>query len=295
MGDRKYKKNKSLPANVDAILSVIGELRHTLHLYSSDVNKHAIQASFLATVEAGSAVYVTSEDPETVNRAFKGSNVKLMIIRPEELGKLLTGDRGLRVVVDASAIDSSEVKRMESRVRTRAGKYIDHLRREKYLAESCRSHTILCTYDIGKLTPELVRDLATFHDKLMLTTSDATLLAAESLDRAGIPQEAVQRFVKDELESIVLALLLREPLCGTDIIRTIHNQFDVLLSPGTIYPLLHDLEKRRLLKCEYGVKTKTYKPAEAAGEKIRKMLEEHVRASSFLSRFLQMAGVAEEH
>jgi len=65
----------------------------------------------------------------------------------------------------------------------------------------------------------------------------------------------------------------------------------VLLSPGTIYPLLHNLEERGLLKCEYGVKTKTYKPTKAASEKIRKMLEEHVKASRFLSRFLQVAGV----
>jgi len=283
--------NKALSPNLDAILSAIGDRRHTLHLYSSGVNKYAIQAPFLGAVEKGDTVYVTCDDPKIVKRAFGGLNARLIIIRPEELGKVLVGDRSLRVLVDVSSIDPSELGRMECRTGTTIGTYIDHLRREKYLTESCGPHTILCTYDMGKLTPELVRQLAPLHDKLVLTTSDATLLAAESLDRAGISQEVFHRFVKDELESIILALLLREPLCGLDIIKLIHNNFGVLLSPGTIYPLLHDLEKRGLLKCKYGVKMKTYKPAEGAEEKIRKMLEEHVMASSFLSRFLQMTGV----
>jgi len=147
---------------------------------------------------------------------------------------------------------------------------------------------------MGKLSPDLVKQLVAFHDKLVLTTSDATILAAESLDQAGLAAESVQRFVKDELETIVLALVLREPMCGTDIIKTIHSKFNVLLSPGTIYPLLHDLEKKGLLKCEYGVKTKTYKPIEGAEEKIRKMLEEHVKASRFLSKFLQVTGASEK-
>jgi DNA-binding PadR family transcriptional regulator len=244
----------------------------------------------MAAIEGKSAVYVTNEDQKKVEKEFKGIDIKLMTILPEELGKVLAGDSGLRVVVDASSINSSEYEQMGIHGKTFI-QFIDHLQREKYLAEDHRSHIILCTYDMGKLTPELVKQLVVFHDKLMLTTSDATLLAAESLDRAAIPQEVVERFVKDELESIVLALLFKEPLCGTDIIKIIYNQFDVLLSPGTIYPLLRSLEKRELLRCEYGVKTKTYKPAKAAEEKIRIMLEEQAKASRFLSRFLQVAGV----
>jgi len=118
-------------------------------------------------------------------------------------------------------------------------------------------------------------------------------MAADSLDRAGISAESVHRFVKDQLETIVLALLVREPMCGTDIIKTIHNKFGVLLSPGTIYPLLHELEKKKLLECEYGVKTKTYGPVEGAEERIRELLDEHVKASRFLSKFLQVAGAKE--
>jgi len=281
-------------SNMKAVLSSI-EFKHTLHLYSSDINKYAVQAPFLAATKEGEwAVYVTDEAPATVMKEFEGLGVELLVIKPEELGGLATTDSDLRIVVDAGSIDQSRLQRLRREAREAIAKYIDHSRREKYLAESYKDHLILCAYDMGKLDPDLVKQLVVFHDKLVLTTSDTTMLAAESLDRAGLATESVQQFVKDEIETIVLALVLREPMCGTDIIKTIHSEFNVLLSPGTIYPLLHELEGKGLLKCEYGVKTKMYRPMEDAEEKIRKMLEEHIKASRFLSRFLQLTCVSEK-
>ena len=280
-------------SNIEAALLSI-EFKHTLHLYSSDVSKYAIQVPFLVAAKEGEEIfYVTNDDPEGVRREFGEVGAKLSVIRPEEV-EGLAGGRGARLIIDAGSIDPAVLQRMRPHAREALKRFIDHDLRERYLSEKFKGHLIMCTYDMGKLAPELVKQLVALHDKLMLTRSDATILAAESLDRAGLPAEAVQRFVKDELEPIVLALVLREPMCGTDIIKTIHSKFNVLLSPGTIYPLLHDLEKKALLKCEYGVKTKTYKPMEGAEENIRKMLEEHVKASRFLSRFLQVTGVGEK-
>lgn len=278
----------------EAVLAEFWEFRHTLHLYSSDVRKYAIQVPFLAAAKEGEEViYVTNDDPEAVHREFEGLNVKLSIIRPEGLGGL-TGEHEKRIVIDAGSIDPALLRKMRPSAREALQGFIDHAMRERYLGEKCKEHLIMCTYDMGKLTPELVRQLAALHDKLLLTRSDATIVAAESLDQAGLSAESVQRFVKDELETIVLALLVREPMCGTDIIKTIHTKFGVLLSPGTIYPLLHELEERKLLKCEYGVKTKTYRLVEGAGGKIKELLEEHVKASRFLSRFIQVAGAGEK-
>jgi predicted transcriptional regulator len=277
---------------VEAALAEIEGFKHTLHLYSSDVSKYAIQAPFFAAAEGEEVVYVTNDDPEAIRREFGGFGIKLSVIRPEELEGL--GGRGIRLVIDAGSIDPAVLRKMRPRAREALKGFIDHTMRERYLAENFKEHLIMCTYDMGKLTPELVKQLAALHDKLMLTRSDATIVAAESLDRAGLSAESVQQFVKDELETIVLALLVREPMCGTDIIKTIHTKFGVLLSPGTIYPLLHDLEKKKLLTCEYGVKTKTYRPVKGAEGKIRGLLEEHVKASMFLSRFLQATGAGEK-
>lgn len=288
------KNMASEPMSIEAVLSSIG-FKHSLHLYTSDVNRYAIQEPFIAAAKEGEAViYVTNESPTAVVKEFEGLGINLSVIKPEELGGLTTTDCGLRIVVDAGSIDPSVLQGLGGRTRETLAKYIDHSKREKFLAESCKDCLILCTFDTGKLTPDLIKQLVASHDKLVLTTSDTTILAAESLNRTGPVAESLQRFVKDELETIVLALVLREPMCGADIIKEIHIKFDVLLSPGTIYPLLHDLKMKGLLECEYGVKTKNYKPSEGAQEKIRKMSEEHIKASRFLSQFLQATGKGEK-
>ena len=280
-------KGESLPSNADITPSTIKEFKHILHLYSSGVNKYSIQIPFLTTVEGGSAVYVTADDPERVKSEFKMLNVKPTIIRPEKLSKLLASKYGLRIVVDAGSISPSKPELMRNYTQTRKDNYINHLKREEYLKENSANHMILCTYDMSKLNPELVKQLVALHDKLILTTSDLVLLAGESPDQTSISEDAVQQLVKNELESIVLTLLLRKPLCGVDIIKAVYDHFNVLLSPGTVYPLLHVLEKWGILKFEYGVKNKTYKLTETAKEKIFRMLEERVRASILLNSFLQ--------
>ena len=112
-------------------------------------------------------------------------------------------------------------------------------------------------------------------------------MTAGSLGNLDIAGEFFQSSVKGNLELIVLALVLKQPRCGTDIIKTVHSRFGILLSPGTIYPLLHGLEEKKLLRCESGVKTKTYRPVEGAEKRIREMLDERVKAWWFLSQFLQ--------
>lgn len=264
-------EKKDLSANINTILSATG-LHHTLHLYTPNVSKYAIQTPFLdAASKDEKMFYVTSENPDTVRQGLKGLDIDLSIIKPNEIDKIK--GKKMRVVIDAGSISSSE-----------------HLKIEKYLSKR-KEHFILCTYDVSKLSPEMIKELVKHHDKLMLTTSDVTVLSSESFDELKLGDESVERFVKNDLDTIVLALILEKPMCGTDIIKTIHKNFNVLLSPGTIYPLLHSLEKKGLLKCEYEVKTKTYRPGKGAEPKIRSLLNEHVQTSRFLSRFLSSAGL----
>lgn len=112
-------------------------------------------------------------------------------------------------------------------------------------------------------------------------------IVEKPLEKVDVKSDYVQISVKDDLELIVLAMMLKQPMCGTEIIKTIHNKFGVLLSPGTIYPLLHSLEKKGLLRCKRSAKIKTYEPVEGSKKKISEMLEERVKAWGILSQFLR--------
>ncbi|MBU3913094.1 MAG: PadR family transcriptional regulator, partial [Nanoarchaeota archaeon] len=165
--------------------------------------------------------------------------------------------------------------------------------KEKYLTENFKNHSILCTYDISKLNPNTIKDLVKGHDKLILSTDTATILSSKTLSNKELMNsKLIDEFVKRELKTIVLALITKQPQCGREIQMEIYKNFGILLSSGTLYPLLHELEQNKLLECNSGIKTKTYMPADE--RRIRKMINEHIQAKNFLNNFLQTTMIREE-
>jgi len=69
-----------------------------------------------------------------------------------------------------------------------------------------------------------------------------------------------EKFVRENLEEIVLSMLREQPMCGYDLIKIIYQRHDVVVSQGRVYPLLYSLEERGVLRCELksGTRTKVY-------------------------------------
>jgi len=64
-----------------------------------------------------------------------------------------------------------------------------------------------------------------------------------------LPEEAIiKKHVKTFLDILVLSMLNDEPMYGYKIMAAIHKEFGVLLSPGSLYPLLHMLEEEGLIE-----------------------------------------------
>jgi len=255
----------------------VKELNHTLHLYTPKVDKYTIQRAFLiSTRNDEKAVYVTTDDPASLIQEFNSANVELKIIKPEEI-KDFENEKNckLRIIIDAGSLPNQKDYEVEER--------------ESYLNELGKKHSIscLCTYDVSKLNPNIIKQLAMHHNQLRLTTSDLTILSGDLLDRSKLSGDSIEKMVKDNLETIILALLQKKPMCGTEIIGTIHLEFNVLLSPGTIYPLLHSLKEKGLVTSKKYGKAKTYAPAEDAKPKIRSLLDEHIQARKLLNHYLQ--------
>lgn len=57
-----------------------------------------------------------------------------------------------------------------------------------------------------------------------------------------------ERQVKAFLDMLILAILNGRPMYGYKIIAAVHKEFGVLLSPGTIYPLLHALDDNGVIE-----------------------------------------------
>ncbi len=63
-------------------------------------------------------------------------------------------------------------------------------------------------------------------------------------------RDVKDHLVKSFLDLIVLSILKREPTHGYGIMEMIYKQYDVLLSPGTLYPLLYSLEREGMISIE---------------------------------------------
>lgn len=268
---------KPVTFGMDAILTgSLVQSKHVLFLYTSGVNKYAVQSLFFAmSSNDEKPVYVTYEQPELIVNKFE--NLDLSVIRPENAGLLkIMGDR-LRIIMDMALVDYG-------REATEMAEYLCvHKRLEEFLTEN-KNNIALCMYDLSKLEPEFIQKLVASHDRLILNTPDITFLSGEKLDAVDA---TIERFVRDYLDIVVLALISSKPMCGTDILDIIHRNFNILLSPGTIYPLLHRLKEEGLLECECSVKKKVYKPAKGSEANIRRMLDEYSLANELLNDFLK--------
>ena len=269
---KKTSSNSQLPLNTSS-----KGLNHTLHLYTPNVDKYTIQKAFLISARNDEKiVYVTTDDLAPRSREFNLTNAELKIIKPEEIKDLENEENcELRLIIDAGSI----VNRKDAEVEERES-YLNELSKKRHI--NC-----LCTYDVAKLEPEKIQQLTAHHNQLRLTTSDLTILSGEFLDGSKLSGDSIEKIVRDDLETIVLAILQKKTMCGTEIIGTVHLKFNVLLSPGTIYPLLHSLTQRGLLTSKKNGNEKVYAPADGAKLKIRSIVNECIHARKLLNHYLQ--------
>ncbi|MBU4501098.1 MAG: helix-turn-helix transcriptional regulator [Nanoarchaeota archaeon] len=248
---------------INTIFSSLNGSRRILHLYTSTVDKYAIHKTFFSR-NNGKTVYVSNDDPKIVKK--KLHKPELTVILPKNMGGLPSCKT---VILDGESITEEEEFK-------------------KCISQLSLGQAILCTFDLSKLNSRRIKELTKEYDKLILTTDSTTVVSSKSLSKKNFSnKKIVDEFVKKELKTIVLAFLLGKPMCGTDIKKKIFERFNILLSSGTLYPLLHELEEKELLTCHYGVKTKTYEPTNK--KKIESILNEHMEAKNFLNDFLQKA------
>lgn len=89
-----------------------------------------------------------------------------------------------------------------------------------------------------------------------------------------------EKFIRQNLETIILSLLQQQPMCGYEII-VINQKFNIFMSPGTVYPLLYSLEGRDILKSEVrggGMRRmKLYSLIELGNDRIKSKTDEFAR------------------
>lgn len=73
---------------------------------------------------------------------------------------------------------------------------------------------------------------------------------------------AKERLVKNFLDLIIMYKLKQDLTHGYELIKFIHKEFGIFLSPGTVYPVLYELEKNGIVKSEMIGKKRMYSLAD---------------------------------
>jgi PadR family transcriptional regulator, regulatory protein PadR len=94
------------------------------------------------------------------------------------------------------------------------------------------------------------------------------------------------QLIKSLLDVIILCILKNEPEYGYKIIADVHKQFGVLLSPGTLYPLLYRMEKDNLIEVLMMDGKKTYRLTTYGEEKTEYLLKSYRRILMDLGSFM---------
>lgn len=142
----------------------------------------------------------------------------------------------------------------------------------------------LSAFDVRLLNQEAVNKLVKIHNRVILSTKDGTSVSFSQAHKDAeilppsidiISSESMEQCIKKSLDVIVLSLLQQRPMCGFDIIKTIVQNFSVLLSQGTVYPILYSLKDSGYVDIVMRPdnKTRVYVPTENG----RKFMEDRIK------------------
>ncbi len=95
------------------------------------------------------------------------------------------------------------------------------------------------------------------------------------------------QLIKSLLDVIILCILRNKPEYGYKLIADVHKQFGVLLSPGTLYPLLYRMEKDNLIDVLVMDGKKTYRLTKYGEEKVEYLLKYYRRMFVDLDNFME--------
>lgn len=149
---------------------------------------------------------------------------------------------------------------------------------------------------VSRLIDEISGDSDQRSDRSSADAEEATV-SPETVLRSVVDDVAPsadfefdQEVVKQNLDEILLLLIsLRErDTHGKGLMEDLDRLFDSRLSPGTVYPRLHDLEESDLLEMQEMVRTKEYRinDEETTREQVTSAMYQHVALGMLLYRGL---------
>ena len=102
--------------------------------------------------------------------------------------------------------------------------------------------------------------------------------------------QTIEKHVKTFLDIVILSMLNGRPTYGYKIIAIIHKEFGILLSPASLYPLLHALENEKLIESSSDDGKTFYQLTPRGKETFRKKFSAYNLSTHIMCNFIKKGG-----
>lgn len=147
-------------------------------------------------------------------------------------------------------------------------------------------------FSLSSISNNLLNRLLQMHKRVVMLTKNETMASFPGFSSVGglseptseaLPEDVLEQVIKRNLELVTLSIFEKRSMSGYSLIKEISSQFHILLSQGTIYPLLYSLEKSGLLQVKNGIgREKIYELTLKGKAHTKKILAHFRKAYSFL-------------
>ena len=159
---------------------------------------------------------------------------------------------------------------------------------------------LINAFEISALNEQFMQQLISLHQRVYLMQENQNTFLLPTLSPSFetifpkahvLPQKLLEKVVKDNLELITLLFLERNPQSGYQVLKNIAQHFHCILSQGTLYPLLYELEKKNEIEKQNGKGREIiYSLTPNVKKDLQAKKETQLRAYQHLASFFERGG-----
>ncbi len=120
---------------------------------------------------------------------------------------------------------------------------------------------LINAFEISNLDGHFIQQLISLHQRIYLLQGNINTFSLPNFSPSletifpkshVLPQDVLEKLAKDNLELIALSFLEKGNKSGYQILKDTANHFHCILSQGTLYPLLYQLERQKKIVKQNG-------------------------------------------
>ncbi len=155
---------------------------------------------------------------------------------------------------------------------------------------------IIDAFETTRLNTDLFKQILSLHKRVFFLQEKINAFLLPALLASSntfspkyyvLPQAVLEKLVKDNLEILALILLEKDSKSGYQILKDIASHFHCILSQGTLYPLLYQLEKEnKIIKKKGKGREVIYTLTGETREDLKSRKETYLKSYEHLANFL---------